>query len=392
MLRIILSAAIGAVVLTAGAQAQTWPNRPVRIVVPSPPAGGTDIVARVMADHFSKAFKQQFFVENRPGAGNMIGIESVARAANDGYTFLMTASTLSINSVLYKKVSYDPIKDFAPITLAAMAPNVLIVNPSVPAKTLAEFVALAKKQPGKLTYGTPGIGTSPHMCMELFKSLAGVDLQHIPYRGTVPALTDVMSGQINAMFATALSADKAQRFLYSLDGWNKKIWILRRQDLKLLGSFGCPGHFAGCFYVPHGIAVDSKGNLYVADIQFGIPGETTDVVLTAAHRRQGAFAGATGKGIVNQGTLQHRPDIGHQRMMQHALAKARGMDHTRFRIADMKARHHAYRHARRRQQRSVCARPAPLRAADRPSAVSPHDPCARRAGPRGLRAGSGAPE
>ena len=118
----------------------------------------------------------------------------------------MTASTLSLNSVLYKKVSYDPIKDFAPITLAAKAPNVLIVNPSVPAKTLPEFIALAKKQPGKLTYGTPGIGTSPHMCMELFKSMAGVDLQHIPYRGTVPALTDVMSGQITAMFSTALSA------------------------------------------------------------------------------------------------------------------------------------------------------------------------------------------
>jgi tripartite-type tricarboxylate transporter receptor subunit TctC len=206
MLRIVLSVAIGAVVLTAEAQAQSWPNRPVRIVVPSPPAGGTDIVARVMAEHFSKAFKQQFFVENRPGAGNMIGIESVARAANDGYTFLMTASTLSLNSVLYKKVSYDPIKDFAPITLAAKAPNVLIVNPSVPAKTLPDFIALAKAQPGKLTYGTPGIGTSPHMCMELFKSMAGVDLQHIPYRGTVPALTDVMSGQISGMFSTALSA------------------------------------------------------------------------------------------------------------------------------------------------------------------------------------------
>ena len=188
------------------AQAQAWPTRPVRIVVPSPPAGGTDIVARVMAEHFSKAFKQQFFVENRPGAGNMIGIESVARAAPDGYTYLMTASTLSLNSVLYKKVSYDPIKDFAPITLAATAPNVLIVNPSVPAKTLNEFIALAKREPGKLTYGTPGIGTSPHMCMELFKSMAGVDLQHIPYRGTVPALTDVMSGQINAMFSTVLSA------------------------------------------------------------------------------------------------------------------------------------------------------------------------------------------
>ena len=208
MLRIVLSVAIGAVVLSAAAQAQapSWPNRPVRIVVPSPPAGGTDIVARVMADHFSKAFKQQFFVENRPGAGNMIGIESVARAAPDGYTFLMTASTLALNSVLYKKVSYDPVKDFAPITLAATAPNVLIINPSVPAKTLAEFIALAKKQPGKLTYATPGIGTSPHMCMELFKSLAGVDLQHIPYRGTAPALTDVISGQITAMFSNALTA------------------------------------------------------------------------------------------------------------------------------------------------------------------------------------------
>ena len=109
MLRIVLSVAIGAIVLSAQAQAQSWPNRPVRIVVPSPPAGGTDIIARVMAENFSKVFKQQFYVENRPGAGNMIGIESVARAAPDGYTFLMTASTLSLNSVLYKKISYDPV-------------------------------------------------------------------------------------------------------------------------------------------------------------------------------------------------------------------------------------------------------------------------------------------
>jgi len=206
MLRIVLSVVIGVVILTAEAQAQSWPSRPVRIVVPSPPAGGTDIIARVMADNFSKVFKQQFFVENRPGAGNMIGIESVARAAPDGYTFLMTASTLSLNSVLYKKISYDPIKDFAPITIAATAPNVLIITPSVPAKTLKEFIALAKKQAGKLTYGTPGIGTSPHMSMELLKSLAGVDLQHIPYRGTAPALTDVISGQITSMFSNALTA------------------------------------------------------------------------------------------------------------------------------------------------------------------------------------------
>jgi tripartite-type tricarboxylate transporter receptor subunit TctC len=189
----------------AQAQAQAWPARPVRIVVPSPPAGGTDIVARVLAEHFSRAFGQQFFVENRPGAGNMIGIESVARAAPDGYTFLMVASTLSLNSVLYKKVSYDPIKDFAPIMLVASAPNVLIVNPAVPARTLTEFITLAKQKPGQLTYGTPGIGTSPHMCMELLKHMAGIDVQHIPYRGTVPAMTDVMSGQITAMFGTALS-------------------------------------------------------------------------------------------------------------------------------------------------------------------------------------------
>src|SRR5262245_61289564 len=207
MVRIIVLALLSLAPLATFAQAQSqWPNRPVRIVVPSPPAGGTDIVARVMAEHFSKAFKQQFFVENRPGAGNMIGIESVARAAPDGYTFLMTASTLSLNSVLYKKVSYDPIKDFAPIMQVASAPNVLIVTPNVGARTLTQFIAPAKQRPGSFTYGTPGIGTSPHMCMELLKHMAGIDLQHIPYRGTVPAMTDVISGQIHAMFSTALAA------------------------------------------------------------------------------------------------------------------------------------------------------------------------------------------
>src|SRR5438552_17564053 len=183
-----------------------YPSRPVRIVVPSPPGGGTDIVARVLAQHFSRGFGQPFFVENKAGAGNMIGIESVARAAPDGYTLLMVASTLALNSVLYKKVSYDPVRDFAPITLAASAPNILIVHPALPARSLAEFIALAKSKPGQMAYGTPGIGTSPHMSMELLKSLAGIDLQHIPSRGTAPAMTDVISGQINAMFANALTA------------------------------------------------------------------------------------------------------------------------------------------------------------------------------------------
>ena len=188
------------------ALAQDYPSRPVRIIVPSPPAGGTDIVGRVLADHFTKALGQQFFVENKPGAGNLIGIEAAARSAPDGYTLLMTASTLALNSVLYKKVPYDPVKDFAPITLAATAPNILIVNPNVPAKTTAELIALAKQKPGGLSYGTPGIGTSPHLCMELLKYMSGIDIQHVPYRGTAAAVTDVMSGQIAVAFATALTA------------------------------------------------------------------------------------------------------------------------------------------------------------------------------------------
>jgi tripartite-type tricarboxylate transporter receptor subunit TctC len=194
-------------VVSGEAAAQNnYPSRPVHIIVPSPPAGGTDIIARVLAQRFSTAFGQQFIVENRPGAGNMIGIESVARSAPDGYTLLMVPSTLALNSVLYQKVNYDPIRDFAPITLAATAPNVLVVNPSIPAQTLAEFIALAKKKPGELTYGTPGVGTSPHMSMELLKSMAGLDIRHIPYRGTAPAVTDIISGQISAMFANALTA------------------------------------------------------------------------------------------------------------------------------------------------------------------------------------------
>ena len=183
-----------------------YPARPVKVIVPSPPGGGTDILARVLAQHFTKTFGQPFVVENKPGAGNMIGIESVARSPADGYALLVVPSTLVLNSVLYKKVPYDPVRDFVPITLAATAPNVLVVNPALPVKSLAEFIALAKAKPGALSYGTPGIGTSPHLSMELLKSMAGIDLQHVPYRGTAAAVTDVIGGQIAVTFANALTA------------------------------------------------------------------------------------------------------------------------------------------------------------------------------------------
>ena len=202
-----VKALVVAFLFLGNANAQTdYPIRPVKVIVPSPPGGGTDILARVLAQHLSKALGQPFFVENKAGAGNMIGIEFVAHAPADGYTVLVVPSTLALNSVLYKKVPYDPVRDFAPVTLAATAPNVLGVNPALPAKSLAEFIALAKAKPGALSYGTPGIGTSPHLSMELLKSMAGIDLQHVPYRGTAAAVTDVIGGQIAATFANAFTA------------------------------------------------------------------------------------------------------------------------------------------------------------------------------------------
>jgi len=202
-----VSALLAGFLLLGNASAQgDYPTRPVKVIVPSPPGGGTDILARVLAQHLSKALGQPFFVENKAGAGNMIGIEFVAHAPADGYTVLVVPSTLALNSVLYKKVPYDPVRDFAPVTLAATAPNVLVVNPALPAKSLAEFIALAKAKPGALSYGTPGIGTSPHLSMELLKSMAGIDVQHVPYRGTAAAVTDVIGGQIAATFANAFTA------------------------------------------------------------------------------------------------------------------------------------------------------------------------------------------
>jgi tripartite-type tricarboxylate transporter receptor subunit TctC len=183
-----------------------YPSRPVRIVVNSAPGGGTDILARVLAQHASKSSGQQFFVENRGGAAGQIGIEAVMNSPADGYTVLMTPSTLTVNPAVYKKVRYDPQKDFVPITQVAGISNVLVVHPSVPASTLAEFIALARSKPGQLNYASAGAASSPHMCMELLKHMAGIDLQHIPFKGTGPAVTEVIAGRIAALFSNLLTA------------------------------------------------------------------------------------------------------------------------------------------------------------------------------------------
>ncbi|MFL6797367.1 MAG: Bug family tripartite tricarboxylate transporter substrate binding protein [Xanthobacteraceae bacterium] len=188
------------------AQAQSdYPSKPVKIIVPSAAGGGTDISARVLAQYLSQSVRQQFFVENRPGAGNMIGIEAAARSAPDGYTLLMTASTLTLNQLTYKKVLYDAVRDFAPISLVVSLPSLLVVHPSVPVHSVRELVALAKAKPDELTYGSAGIGTNPHFAMELLKTLAGIEIRHIPYKGVGPALNDLVAGQISAMIAGLLT-------------------------------------------------------------------------------------------------------------------------------------------------------------------------------------------
>jgi tripartite-type tricarboxylate transporter receptor subunit TctC len=196
------AAVVAAVLALAGtAQAEDYPAKPIRLVVPFTPAGATDILARLAAQHLSQAWGQQVVVDNRPGAAGNIGTELVAKAPPDGYTILMsTVSTHGINPSLYAKIGYDAVKDFSPISLMALVPNVLEVNPSVKATNVKELVALAKASPGKINFASSGSGTSIHMSGELFKLMAGVDIVHVPYKGSAPALTDLLGGQVDMMF------------------------------------------------------------------------------------------------------------------------------------------------------------------------------------------------
>jgi tripartite-type tricarboxylate transporter receptor subunit TctC len=198
-----------ALVFAAGlavAQAPAYPVKSVRLLVPSSPGGGTDILARVLAQKMSETFGQQFVVENRPGAGQVIGIEAVARSAPDGYTLLMAASAIVINEVLYAKPPYDTLRDFAPVTLGASLPNILVVHPALPVKSVRELIVLAKTRAGQLNYSSAGSGTSPHLSMELFRLMAGITLTHIPYKGSGPATVDLLAGQVQLSMPNVLTA------------------------------------------------------------------------------------------------------------------------------------------------------------------------------------------
>lgn len=191
---------------SAQANAQAYPVKPIRLIVPFPPGGTTDILARTVGQKLTVALGQPVVIENRPGAGATIGADAVAKAPADGYTLLMGAVHHTIAPSVYKRLSYDVQKDLAPVSVVAIVPNVLVVGPGFPAKTVQELVAYAKANPGKLTYASNGNGTAHHLIGEQFKAQTGTDIGHIPYKGSAPAITDLMGGQVSMMFDTTSSA------------------------------------------------------------------------------------------------------------------------------------------------------------------------------------------
>lgn len=192
--------------IAAGAvYAQPYPAKPVRIVVPFAPGGGTDVIARQLAAGMSESLKRQVIVDNRAGANGIVGTEIVARSPADGYTLLFVSSPHSINPSVYAKLPYDTLRDFAPVSLVALSPYVLVVHPSLPARNVKEFVALAKKRPDQILYGSGGSGSSAHLSAELFNQLAGVKLREVPFKGAGPALIGTISGEVAVVFGNALT-------------------------------------------------------------------------------------------------------------------------------------------------------------------------------------------
>jgi tripartite-type tricarboxylate transporter receptor subunit TctC len=204
-----LHLAAGAAALPAVSRvawAQTYPTRLVRVIVPYPPGGPNDILARLMSQWLSDRLGQPFVVDNRPGAGGNIGTEAVVKASPDGYTLLLVATSSAINTTLYEKLDFNFIRDIAPVATIIRQPLIMLVNPSFPAKTVAEFIAYARANPGKINMASPGTGTGPHVAGELFKMMTGVDMVHVPYRGGGPALTDLLGGQVQVAFVGSVAS------------------------------------------------------------------------------------------------------------------------------------------------------------------------------------------
>jgi tripartite-type tricarboxylate transporter receptor subunit TctC len=232
------------------ASAQSYPNRAIRLVVPFPAAGTTDILARAAAQKLTEAFGQSVVVDNRPGAAGNIGSDLVAKSAPDGYTLLMgTVGTHAINPSLYSKMPYDHVKDFVPVVLVAGVPNVLVVNPALPVNSVADLIKLAKDKPGQINFASSGSGTSIHLSGELFKTMAGVDMTHVPYKGSSPALIDLIGGQVQLMFdnlPSALPQIKAGKLRAIAVTSMKRAPVL--PDIPTINESGLPGFEASSWF------------------------------------------------------------------------------------------------------------------------------------------------
>jgi tripartite-type tricarboxylate transporter receptor subunit TctC len=277
--RSVLATAAAALSLpfVAGASAQTqWPTRVVKVVVPFAAGGTTDILGRLMAQKLSEEYGQQFIVENKAGAGGNLGADSVAKADADGYTFVIgTPGPHVINQYIYKNQPFDGVKDLAPVVVIARVPNLISVNPDVKAKTLQEFIALAKANPGKLSYASPGNGSTGHVATELLKSMAGIDLVHVPYRGSAPALTDVIGGRVEMSLDNlpAVQPHVEGGKLRALAVTTAKRWP-ELPDVPTVAEAGVPGYEASSWFTiaapaktPADIIakVNKSVNTYMAD-------------------------------------------------------------------------------------------------------------------------------
>ena len=227
-----------------------YPSRPIRLIDPFSPGGGIDAVSRLLSGALSQNLGQQVVIDSRPGASGVVGSEFVARAANDGYTLLIgNVGTHAINVSLFKELSYDPIRDFVPIALVARVPEVLIVNPKSPATTVEQLISIAKERPGQLNYGSAGIGSPPHMAGALFAVMAGIDIEHIPYKGSGPALIDLLGGRIDLYFSNIISA-----MPYIKSGQVRALAVTSAQrlaaapDIPTIAESGLPGYEAYNWY------------------------------------------------------------------------------------------------------------------------------------------------
>lgn len=243
--KMLATVAVAAAAVCGVAHAQGYPSKPVTVVVPFSPGGATDIMARTLAERLNKRLGQPVIVENKPGAGTMIASEYVAKAAPDGHTVLLAASSLGIAPALYSKVNYDPVKDFTPISLVASVVHVLSVHPSVPAKNVAELIAWIKANPSKANYGSVGAGTSTHLESELFNTMAGVKMEHVPYKGSAPALMDLVGGNLQVMFDAYASSgpfirDNKIRLLAVTTAQRSKLL----PDVPTVAESGLPGYEA----------------------------------------------------------------------------------------------------------------------------------------------------